>query len=504
MYYDYFGLKQPPFRITPDTNLFFPGGNRGAILEALVYAVVSGEGIIKVAGEVGSGKTMLCRMLQEELPETVEIVYLANPSLSPQNILHAIAFELKLPVQSNSSRLQVMNKLHNYLLQKHSSGQQVVVFVEEAQSMPIATLEEIRLLSNLETQQNKLLQIILFGQPELDQMIGQREIRQLKERITYSFQLNPFKINEIKDYLNARLRACGYRSVEIFNKSAVKEIKRFSNGLVRRINILADKSMLAAYATGTNRVTAKHVRQAARDSEFVTYRWRFRFPALIASLFTLAVVFTYWQLQAKSIGSVPVANNVGATDKIAAAIRHPLRAERAGEAPEQKRESTDSSSQDESAGAHNMAGQTVIKIDNKADKRLNEHVPGESSQELAGPGPVPDEEAGTAVLALDTALTGNRPVESRTRLENHQSPPDLIETGKQNGIEQQLIGINSIFELQALGDTRLTRKEQLVLQRQLRDLPPEAAYRFGLSPAGDRCKLCWSLIYRPLRDHEKL
>jgi len=172
MYYDYFNLKQPPFKITPDTSLFFPGGDRGAILDALIYAIVSGEGIVKLVGEVGSGKTTLCRMLEKELPKNIEIVYLANPSLSPDNILHAIAFELHLKVRPDDSRLKVMNSLQNYLLERHAENKQIVVFVEEAQSMPIATLEEIRLLSNLETAQNKLLQIVIFGQPELDVMIS--------------------------------------------------------------------------------------------------------------------------------------------------------------------------------------------------------------------------------------------------------------------------------------------------------------------------------------------
>ena len=198
---------------------------------------------------------MLCRMLQVELPDNVEIVYLANPSLSPENILHAIAFELKLNVSETDNRLKVMNELQNYLLDRHAENRQIVVFVEEAQGMPIATLEEIRLLSNLETSQNKLLQIVLFGQPELDQMIATREIRQLKERITYSFQLTPFKANDVKDYLNSRLRTCGYRAGDIFSTSAVKAITKYSKGLVRRINILADKALLAAYAGNTHQVT---------------------------------------------------------------------------------------------------------------------------------------------------------------------------------------------------------------------------------------------------------
>jgi len=272
MYYKYFGLNQPPFKITPDTSLFFPGGNRGAVLEALIYAITEGEGIVKVVGEVGSGKTMLCRMLEVELPENVEVVYLANPSLSPENILHAIAFELKLNVTETDNRLKVMNELQSYLLDRHADNRQIVVFVEEAQGMPIATLEEIRLLSNLETTQNKLLQIVLFGQPELDEKIATREIRQLKERITYSFLLAPFKVDEVRDYLNSRLRTCGYRSENVFSPSAVRAISKYSTGLLRRINILADKALLAAYASNTHKVTRGHVKVAARDSEFLKSR----------------------------------------------------------------------------------------------------------------------------------------------------------------------------------------------------------------------------------------
>ena len=156
MYYEYFGLTQAPFRITPNTDFFFGGGNRGPILEALIYAVTNGEGIIKVSGEVGSGKTMLCNMLMERLPENVETVYLANPSVSPDEILHAIAFELQLAIDRQSTRLEVTQALHAYLLKRHAEGKRVVVFVEESQGMPLATLEEIRLLSNLETRNDKL------------------------------------------------------------------------------------------------------------------------------------------------------------------------------------------------------------------------------------------------------------------------------------------------------------------------------------------------------------
>ena len=268
MYYSHFGLKEPPFKITPNTEVFYTGGNRGAVLDALLYAISSGEGIVKVVGEVGSGKTMLCRMLQTMLPEKVESIYLANPSVAPEDVLHAIAFELQLKLPKNADRLKVMQVLQTHLLARHAAGKQVVIFVEEAQGMPLATLEEIRLLSNLETKHDKLLQIVLFGQPELDENLNQTNIRQLRERITHSFNLSPLKQQEIGEYLIFRLRAAGYFGPHLFSKAAIAKIAGSAQGLVRRVNILADKSLLAAYAENVYQVTPKHVQAAINDSEF--------------------------------------------------------------------------------------------------------------------------------------------------------------------------------------------------------------------------------------------
>lgn len=268
MYFAHFGLKEPPFKITPNTEVFFKGGNRGAVLDALLYAITSGEGIVKVVGEVGSGKTMLCRMLQTMLPENVESIYLANPSVAPEDVLHAIAFELQLKLPKAADRLKVMQALQTHLLKRHEAGKQVVIFVEEAQGMPLATLEEIRLLSNLETKHDKLLQIVLFGQPELDENLNQTNIRQLRERITHSFHLAPLPINVIGEYLIFRLRSAGYFGPPLFTQNAVKKLSNASEGLVRRVNILADKALLAAYAEGGYQVTAKHVLAAISDSEF--------------------------------------------------------------------------------------------------------------------------------------------------------------------------------------------------------------------------------------------
>jgi len=313
MYYAFFGLSQAPFKITPDTDFFFEGGNRGAVLEALVYAIGQGEGIIKVTGEVGSGKTMLCRVLQARLPRTVETVYLANPSVSPEEILHAIAFELQLPIGRDAGRLVVMHALNEYLLRRHAEGRQVVVFVEESQSMPIATLEEIRLLSNLETKQHKLLQIVLFGQPELDDNLRKPEIRQLRERITHSFSLSPLNAEEARAYIAFRLRAAGYHGPDLFNAAGIRYLTRATGGLTRRINIVADKALLAAFAENTHNLNLRHLRVAVQDSEFSgagRYRGRPRWvmPAIaLAALIAIGVgVFFFYQYGAATGGGWPI------------------------------------------------------------------------------------------------------------------------------------------------------------------------------------------------------
>lgn len=252
--------------------MFYTGGARGNALDALIYAILNGEGIVKVVGEVGSGKTMLCRMLELKLPQEVEIVYIVNPNISPEHILHTIAIELEINVDESSSRLEVMQKLQHFLLERHQSGYQIVVFVEEAQGMPIETLEEIRLMSNLETDQDKLLQIVLFGQPELDVNLTQPEIRQLKERITHSFFLSPFTPDEVHKYLNFRMTVAGYHGPDIFPLQIANLICKHTGGLLRRINIISDKTLLGAFAEQTHNVSKKHVIAAVKDSEFSTIK----------------------------------------------------------------------------------------------------------------------------------------------------------------------------------------------------------------------------------------
>jgi type II secretory pathway predicted ATPase ExeA len=267
LYLEHFGLAEPPFRITPHPDFFFDGADRGATLEGLQYAILHDEGIVKVSGEIGSGKTTLCRVLMERLPAEVETVFLANPSYSRTEILHAIAEELGLPV-SNDPAAPALRELQAKLIELYGAGRRVVVMIDEAHAMPEDTLEQVRLLSNLESSRHKLLQIVLFGQPELDQALAKPSMRQLKDRITHSFRTRPLAVDEVGKYVSFRMRAAGYKGPEVFTAAAISAIARSSSGLTRRINVLCDKSLLAAFAGNTHAVTPQQVRVAVADSDF--------------------------------------------------------------------------------------------------------------------------------------------------------------------------------------------------------------------------------------------
>ncbi|OGA70689.1 MAG: hypothetical protein A3G81_17845 [Betaproteobacteria bacterium RIFCSPLOWO2_12_FULL_65_14] len=267
MYLEHFGLDEPPFRITPHTDFFFEGADRGATLEALIYAVLHDEGIVKVSGEVGSGKTMLCRVLMERLPPHVETIYLATPSLAREEILHAIADELQLKFSAERTAV-ALRELQEHLIRLYADGRRVVILIDEAHVMPDETLEQVRLLSNLESSRHKLLQIVLFGQPELDATLAKTTLRQLRDRVTHSFRMRPLAPPEVAKYLSFRMRAAGYRGPDVFAPRAIARVARAAAGLTRRINILADKALLAAFTEGGHAVTGRHVRAAVADCEF--------------------------------------------------------------------------------------------------------------------------------------------------------------------------------------------------------------------------------------------
>jgi len=299
LYLEHFGLREPPFRITPHTDFFFDGADRGTTLEALLYAIQHEEGIVKVVGEVGSGKTLLCRVLIERLPPNVETIYLANPSFTRDEILYAVAEELKIEFSRERATI-ALRALQDRLIASYAEGRRTVILIDEAHAMPEETLEQVRLLSNLETSRHKLLQIVLFGQPELEEVLALPNLRQLKDRITHSFRMRPLSHEEAAHYLSFRMRAAGYRGPDVFAPGAVSRIARASGGLTRRINILADKALLAAFSEGAHAVAAREARAAIADSEFAP-PWRARRPfAAYAAVgaaglaFGLAAAWYFW------------------------------------------------------------------------------------------------------------------------------------------------------------------------------------------------------------------
>lgn len=263
LYVDHFGLQEVPFGITPNSKFFFDGQTRGAILQALCHSVMDEDGIIVVVGAVGSGKTMLCRKLAEELSEdSVDLVYLANPAFGPQEILHSIVADWGLELPPDRP---VLLGIQDALMERHLEGRRVVLLIDEAQAMPPDSLEEIKLLSNLETAQRKLLQIVLFGQEELDDLLALPRLRQVKDRVVQRFDLPPLGLDESIEYIQQRLVTAGSFDRQVFSRPALVRLARASSGRIRAIHLLADKAMLAAYAAHAEQVDLSHVRQAAKE-----------------------------------------------------------------------------------------------------------------------------------------------------------------------------------------------------------------------------------------------
>ena len=264
LYLDHFGLSKPPFQITPDLDFFFSGGRRGDILAALLHVAAHDEGIITLVAEVGSGKTLLARLMISRLGPEVCAVYLANPCFSRDEIIAAIARDLGLSGLGESMEGK-LSALQQELLRRHASGQRVLLVIDEAHAMPVESLEEVRLLSNLETGQHKLINIMLFGQPELDALLSDSRLRQVRDRVIHRFELPALLADEASAYMDHRLRAAGWHGTRLFSPAALTRLVNASDGRARRINLLADKALLAAYAQGANSVEAQHVDSAVRE-----------------------------------------------------------------------------------------------------------------------------------------------------------------------------------------------------------------------------------------------
>ena len=273
MYLSHFGLSEQPFAHIPVTNFFYDGANRGATLDALIYVLTHGEGvegIIKVTGEAGSGKTTLCRLLMKRLPPQMKTIYLAKPDLSRDELLHSLADELKSELTVSRTPVAcatvTISDLENALIEKYAIGGQVILLIDEAHAIAAETLEELRLLYDLESARHKLLQIVLFGQTELEATLALPKMRQFKNRVTHHFAMQPFNAKAANDYLKLRMHAAGYRGPDIFSSEAVRLITMASGGLTQRINILADKSLLAAFNVNTHEIDVHGVKAVIKDS----------------------------------------------------------------------------------------------------------------------------------------------------------------------------------------------------------------------------------------------
>jgi len=264
LYLDHFGLSKPPFEITPDLDFFFSGGRRGDILSALLHVATHDEGIITLVAEVGSGKTLLARLMISRLGTEVCAVYLANPCFSRDEIIVAIARDLGL-VDLSGSIEGKLAALQQELLRRHAAGQRVLLVIDEAHAMPVESLEEVRLLSNLETGQHKLVNIMLFGQPELDDLLADPRLRQVRDRVIHRFELLPLPAEEARAYIDHRLRSAGWQGARLFSSTALARLIKASDGRARRINLLADKALLAAYAQGDRSVEMRHVKSAMQE-----------------------------------------------------------------------------------------------------------------------------------------------------------------------------------------------------------------------------------------------
>jgi MSHA biogenesis protein MshM len=271
MYLQHFRLNEFPFTLTPDTEFFFDHGHHREALDVLVVALLGGEGFIKVTGEVGTGKTLLCRQLLHllELDESAVTAYVPNPCLSPAALRLALARELGIDVSRKVSQHRLMQLLNERLLQLCADDRPVIVLLDEAQAMPDESLEAIRLLTNLETEKRKLLQVVLFGQPELDQHLAADKLRQLRQRISFSYELKPLEYNLLGAYVQHRLEVAGYRGAPLYSRHAIRELQRRSRGIPRLINLLCHKALMSAYGSGASRVRRRHLVRAARDTEDV-------------------------------------------------------------------------------------------------------------------------------------------------------------------------------------------------------------------------------------------
>lgn len=293
MYNKFFGFKEKPFKLVPNPDFLFLSKSHEEALAHLIYATSQGDGFVEITGEVGTGKTTLCRVFLDKLDKNTESAFIFNPKLDSVQLLKAINTELGLPSTADNTR-DLINELNRFLVEKTTQGKRVIVLIDEAQNLPPETLEQIRMLSNFETTRNKLLQIILVGQPELGDMLDSYELRQLAQRITLSCHLLPLTYQETREYIQHRINIASSKPSNIFSAMALRAIYRYSAGIPRLINIACDRGLLTAFGLGRNRVSGSMIKTAVRElasrgNAIRPFPW-------IRTLIALAIIFAVLML----------------------------------------------------------------------------------------------------------------------------------------------------------------------------------------------------------------
>jgi MSHA biogenesis protein MshM len=287
MYSSHFGLRELPFGITPDTSFFFACPSSQEALNTLLVAARNGEGFIKITGEVGTGKTLLCRKFMATLDNSFVTAYIPNPFLEPRTLLLALAEELSLVLERDIDQHQLLKAITHRLLNLARDGKRAILCLDEAQAIPMESLEALRLLTNLETEKRKLLQIVLFGQPELNRKLQHESIRQLAQRIGFHYHLGPLNRDDLDYYVSHRLSVAGFSGGRLFGRGAIRTLNRSSGGIPRLVNILAHKSLMLAFGEGQREVLSRHVRAAAQDTlaahgKVGAWQWLGAFSLVIA------------------------------------------------------------------------------------------------------------------------------------------------------------------------------------------------------------------------------
>ncbi|MGK0178761.1 MAG: general secretion pathway protein A [Nitrospinales bacterium] len=289
VYQDFFGFSEKPFDLTPDPKYLYLSPKHKEVLAHLVYGLQENNGFLKIIGEVGTGKTMICRSFLRELRTDFNIAYIFNPAINELELLQTINSELGLPGKSKSKK-KLIDLLNAFLLEERSKGHRVVVIIDEAQDLEPKVMEQLRLLSNLETDTEKLIQIVLIGQPELEKVLAKDGLRQLRQRITIQWELLPLNLEETRGYIQHRLNVALGKGKVRFSRQAVETVFRYSRGIPRMINVICDRTLLIAYTEGTKKIIPQIVKTAVKDigslvplESWVDKFWKLVIPSAIAA-----------------------------------------------------------------------------------------------------------------------------------------------------------------------------------------------------------------------------